>query len=89
MVISLKSMSLGAVKSGGGRPPVGAVVGVRMSGRLVRATVIERIGPSGSLDDPQSPLVRVRLGDPLDPSAPELDVPREWLEPLPPERAAR
>jgi hypothetical protein len=53
-----------------------------MSGRLVRATVIERVGDKGSVLDRR--LLRVKLGDPLDPDAPELDLPPKWLEPLNP-----
>lgn len=57
------------------------MVGVRLTGRVVRATVIERVGTGGSLES--ASLVRVKLGDPLDPEAPEVDVPPEWLEPVP------
>jgi hypothetical protein len=70
-----------AVKPSSRRPRLGDLVGVRMSGRLVSATVIEPVGGSGGTG---GQLLRVKLGDPLNPDAPEFYIPLTWLEPLDP-----
>ena len=78
------TMSVGVSTNGRSRKlTAGTRVGVRLSGRLVAGTVLDRIGPSGSVEPSELSLVRVRLGDETDPDAPTLDVPSAWLEDAP------